>query len=82
MFNDEKELRKALFKEKLLEHRYSGSNLSIRLLRNGKYYKVMYDFLYQKDIDFSVPTRIYLSLFPVTMPRANVLFLRVSYSIE
>ena len=52
MFNDEKELRKALFKEKLLEHRYSGSNLSIRLLRNGKYYKVMYDFLYQKDIEY------------------------------
>ena len=43
MFNDEKELRGALFKEKLLEHRYSGNQLSIRLLRNGKYYKVIYD---------------------------------------
>ncbi len=52
MFNDEHELRKALFKEKLLEHRYSSSPLSIRLLRNNKYYKVMYDFLYQKDMEY------------------------------
>lgn len=52
MFNDENELRRALFKEKLLEHKYSGSNLSTRLLRNNKYYKVMYDFLYQKDVEF------------------------------
>lgn len=58
MFNDEKELRKALFKEKMLEHRYSTSPLTIRLLRNGKYYKVMYDFLYQKDIEFVMDPKL------------------------
>ena len=52
MFDDEKELRRALFKEGLLEHRYSGKKLSTRLLRNQKYYKVMYDFLYQKDMEY------------------------------
>lgn len=51
-FNNEKELRRALFKEGLLERRYSGSPLSIRFLRDKKYSKVMYDFLYQKDIEY------------------------------
>ena len=58
MFNDEKELRRALFKEKMLEHRYSSSILSSRLLRNGKYYKVMYDFLYQKDMEYVMDPRL------------------------
>ena len=52
MFDDEKELRIALFKEGILEHRNFSSPLSIRFLRNGKYNKVMYDFLYQKDIEY------------------------------
>ena len=52
MFDDEKELRRELFKEGLLEHRYTGSQLSIRFLRNKKYHKVMYDFLYQKDMEY------------------------------
>ena len=60
MFDDEKELRTALFKEKLLEHRYSGNQLSIRLLRNGKYYKVMYDFLYQKDLEYIADPQLIL----------------------
>ena len=58
MFNDEKELRRALFKEKMLEHRYSSSMLTTRLLRNGKYYKVMYDFLYQKDMEYVMDPRL------------------------
>ena len=52
MFNDEKELRKVLFKEKLLEMKYFSKPLAIRNLKNGKYNKVMYDFLYQKDIEY------------------------------
>lgn len=52
MFNNEKELRRALFKEGLLEHRYTCKPLTIRLLRNKKYHKVMYDFLYQKDMEY------------------------------
>ena len=61
MFNDEKELRRALFKEGLLEHRYSGSSLSTRLLRNNKYYKVMYDFLYQKDIEYVMDPKLVIN---------------------
>ena len=52
MFNDEKELRKALIDENMLDSKYIESPLSIRLLRNNKYHKVMYDFLYQKDMEY------------------------------
>lgn len=52
MFNNEKELRSALFRDGLVEMRYAGRPLSIRLLRNNHYYKVMYDMMYQKDIEY------------------------------
>ena len=52
MFNNEKELRTRLFKEGLLEMKYAGKGLSIRNFRNNRYYKVMYDFLYQKDLEY------------------------------
>lgn len=59
MFNHEQELRKALFKEKLLEMRYFQKPLSIRNLKNGRYHKVMYDFLYQKDMEYIMdPTKL------------------------
>ena len=54
MFNNEEELRKALFKENLLEMRYFTKPLAIRNLKNGKYHKVMYDFLYQKDMEYII----------------------------
>lgn len=54
MFNNESELRKALFKDKLLEMKFFNKPLSIRNLKNGKYNKVMYDFLYQKDIEYII----------------------------
>ena len=52
MFNDEVELRNALYEEHILDNQSYNQPLSSRLLRNGKYYKVMYDFLYQKDIEY------------------------------
>ena len=59
MFNDEHELRKTLFKEKLLEMRDTNRPLSIRRLINNKYKKVTYDFLYQGDMeDVMDPSRI------------------------
>ena len=59
MFNNESELRKALFDEGFIEQKYYDNPLAIRLLRNNKYHKVMYDFLYQKDIEYVMnPTLI------------------------
>ena len=52
MFNDEEELRNSLYNEHILDGKYFNSPLSARILRNGKYHKVMYDFLYQKDIEY------------------------------
>lgn len=52
MFNDEEELRNSLYSEHILEGRYFNNPLTARILRNGKYHKVMYDFLYQKDIEY------------------------------
>lgn len=52
MFDDEAELRNALYNEDILDIKYIGNPLSARILRNGTYHKVMYDFLYQKDIEY------------------------------
>ena len=52
MFDNEKQLRAALFKEKLVDTRDAGRGLSIRILRNNCYYKVMYDMMYQKDMEY------------------------------
>ena len=52
MFDNEAELRGALVKEGVLSYSDIGCPLSIRNLNKNKYNKVMYDFLYQKDIEF------------------------------
>ena len=58
-FNNEKELRTFLFKNKLVEMKEAGKNLSIRVLHKNKLYKVMYDMFYQKDIDYIAdPTKL------------------------
>lgn len=59
MFFDENELRKTLVEEGILPLQYAYKELSIRRLNKGKYIKVMYDFLYQKDIEYLMdPARI------------------------
>lgn len=59
MFFNENELRETLIKEGILPLVYAYKELSIRRLNKGKYIKVMYDFLYQKDIEFIMePKRI------------------------
>ncbi len=59
MFFDENELREMLVKEGILPLEYAYKELSIRRLNKGKYIKVMYDFLYQKDIVYLMePNRI------------------------
>lgn len=57
-FENEKELRSHLFREGLIEMRYAGRPLSVRILRNNKYYKVMYDMLYQKDIEYIMDPKL------------------------
>ena len=52
MFNNEDELRNALVKHGVLENHYINKPLSIRRIEKGQYEKVMYDFLYQKDIEY------------------------------
>ena len=59
MFNNEEELRSALLNEVLLEEQYLSKPLSIRNLKKEIYHKVMYDFLYQKDIEYIMdPNRL------------------------
>lgn len=59
LFFDENELREALLKEGILPLEYAYKELTVRRLSNGKYHKVMYDFLYQKDIEYLMdPMRI------------------------
>ena len=52
MFDNECELRRALVSDGVLSYSDIGAPLSIRNLNKGKYNKVMYDFLYQKDIEY------------------------------
>ena len=58
-FDDENELRRFLFNERLLDLRDGGRALSIRRLYNNRYIKVTYDLLYQRDIeDVMDPRRV------------------------
>lgn len=52
MFDNESELRHKLICEGILPIGLSDKKLSIRILRKGKYEKIKYDFLYQKDIEY------------------------------
>lgn len=52
MFYNEQELKEMFIKEGILLPEYAYKELSIRRLTKGKYEKVMYDFLYQKDIEY------------------------------
>lgn len=52
MFNNESELRNALICEGILPLELRNKKLSIRFLKNGKYQKIRYDFLYQKDLEY------------------------------
>ena len=54
MFDNELELRKALIYEGILPIDLKNRKLSIRILRKGKYEKIKYDFLYQKDLEYLV----------------------------
>lgn len=54
MFDDEKELRKTLVLGEVLPLSYADKALSIRWVKKGKYNKVPYDFLYQKDLEYLV----------------------------
>ena len=53
-FEDEFELRIKLAKEGILPHDCIDKPLTARLLNKGKYSKVTYDFLYQKDIEYII----------------------------
>ena len=53
MFDDEEELRMSLLKEGILTPDNINKPLSIRLPRRDTFKKVMYDFLYQKDLIYS-----------------------------
>lgn len=52
LFNNEEELRKILVTEGILPIDMSTKALSARNLNSGKYVKVEYDFLYQKDMEY------------------------------
>lgn len=56
-FNDERELRGYLFQNDLIEIRNGNRPLSVRNLLNNKYNKVMYDMLYQKDLEYIMDPR-------------------------
>lgn len=59
MFDDEEELRMSLLKEGILTPDNINKPLSIRLPRRDTFKKVMYDFLYQKDLIYIAdPKRI------------------------
>lgn len=52
MFDNEDELRIALVQEGILPANLSTKQLSARNLNSGKYTKVEYEFLYQKDMEY------------------------------
>lgn len=57
-FNHEKELREHLILNGILTPENVSKNLSIRIKKGDKYKKVMYDFLYQKDIQYLVDPKL------------------------
>ena len=52
LFDNEEELRKILVSEAIIPIELSAKSLSARYLNSGKYIKVEYDFLYQKDMEY------------------------------
>lgn len=60
-FNHEKELREHLILNGILTPENVSKNLSIRIKKGDKYKKVMYDFLYQKDIQYLVDPRLLIN---------------------
>lgn len=52
MFNDEQELRKALYEEGILNYNNFNKPLSVRYKVKDKFTKVPYDFLYQDSIEY------------------------------
>ena len=61
MFNNETEMRETLIKEEILPEIYSLKSLSIRLLKDKKYHKVMYDFLFQKDMEYVMEPKLLIT---------------------
>ena len=57
-FNHEKELREHLILNGILSIENASKNLSVRIKKGDKYKKVMYDFLYQKDIQYLVDPKL------------------------
>ena len=57
-FNHEKELREHLILNGILSIENAYKNLSVRIKKGDKYKKVMYDFLYQKDIQYLVKPQL------------------------
>lgn len=59
MFNNSNELKKQLLVEGLIDNDQANKNISVREITNGKYKKVMYDMLYQDDLEYiAFPERI------------------------
>ena len=52
MFNNSNELKKQLLVEGLIDNDQANKNISVREMTNGKYKKVMYDMLYQDDLEY------------------------------
>lgn len=52
LFENEQQLRNHLLTTGILLPFDGGKELSIRIIKNGKYHKVYYDFLYQKDYQY------------------------------
>lgn len=67
MFDNEEELKEQLFNENLLEEEDFNKSLSIKIKRNNKYSKVIYDLLYQNDAWLLAPASLRLEL----ISRAN-----------
>lgn len=57
-FYNELELRKHLIEEGILSINLAHKSLSTRISKNNNYHKVMYDFLYQKDIEYIINPKI------------------------
>lgn len=51
-FNDIIELKKQLIVEGIIDFDVANKNITVREVSNGKYKKVMYDMLYQNDLEY------------------------------
>lgn len=52
MFNNDIEFRKQLIIEGIIDNETANKNITVREISNGKYKKVMYDMLYQDDLEY------------------------------